>query len=129
MRVLISGPRSWKDPIVIKKRLALLPPDVTIVVGYDPKRRYPPGVDKMTYGIAKAWKMDVEPHPADWDGLGKRAGILRNYEMLDYPVPHLVIAFWDGKSTGTGHVITTARMRSIPLEIIYATKQTAKKKD
>ena len=44
--------------------------------------------------------------PADWDRHGKRAGLIRNEEMLA-TCPALdcaYLAIWDGKSTGTAHM-------------------------
>jgi hypothetical protein len=52
---------------------------------------------------------------ADWNVWGKRAGILRNLNALDYPAHH-VVAFWDGRSPGTKHVIGEARKRELPLD-------------
>lgn len=52
----------------------------------------------------------------NWKAYGKRAGILRNVAMLDQ-APDLVLAFWDGKSRGTGHTITEARKRGIAVEV------------
>lgn len=55
-----------------------------------------------------------------WNKHGKKAGILRNLEMLDLS-PDLVVAFWDGQSKGTEHVIVTALSRDLDL-ILYDPK-------
>jgi hypothetical protein len=60
--------------------------------------------------IARRLGYEVKEYPADWRGKGKRAGIIRNLEMLDTK-PDKVIAFWDGRSTGTGHTISEAKKR------------------
>jgi len=39
--------------------------------------------------------------------------------MLDWE-PELVLAFWDGRSTGTEHTITEANRRGIPVEVLTA---------
>jgi hypothetical protein len=44
---------------------------------------------------------------ADWDGLGKRAGFIRNEEVVSYC--DVLVAFWDGVSRGTAHAIARAR--------------------
>lgn len=44
--------------------------------------------------------------PADWDALGKRAGMVRN-TVMSKMCTHLV-AFWDGRSPGTKHMIESA---------------------
>lgn len=71
----------------------------------------------MAGTIALALGFRVESHPADWRGQGARAGILRNLAMLEWE-PELVLAFWDGRSTGTAHTIREARRRRIPVEVI-----------
>jgi hypothetical protein len=62
-----------------------------VVVGYDPERRYPPGVDRFAYEWASRRRdnprpdkaaVDVEPHPADWRAHPHSAGHLRNSEMV-----------------------------------------------
>lgn len=75
------------------------------------------GADRLAAGYADSLGLEVEHYPADWKRHGKRAGILRNLEMLDAE-PSLVIAFWNGRSCGTKHTIDEARRRGIPVEII-----------
>ncbi len=49
--------------------------------------------------------------------MGRRAGLDRNVRMLDSK-PDLALAFWDGQSRGTGHTITEARRRNIPVTVV-----------
>lgn len=53
---------------------------------------------------------------ADWDGLGKRAGYIRNQEMANYS--DYLIAFWNGNSRGTLHMIEIARKQNLKTRII-----------
>lgn len=53
----------------------------------------------------------VEEFHADWDAYGKRAGLIRNQKMIS--TVHGLVAFWDGKSTGTRHAIECAKKRGI----------------
>ena len=55
---------------------------------------------------AEANNIYVKEFPADWTKYGKRAGFLRNEEMAQYS--DVLIAFWDGTSKGTNHMINTA---------------------
>jgi hypothetical protein len=41
-----------------------------------------------------------EPHPADWDALGKAAGPLRNQAVVDKGATY-ALGYWDGKVLGT----------------------------
>ncbi len=45
-----------------------------------------------------------------------RAGIRWNLRMLDEQ-PDLVLAWWDGVSPGTKHMIEAAAARGIPVEV------------
>lgn len=74
---------------------------ITIVSG---KAR---GADSLGEKYARAHSLPVIECPADWDGLGKSAGYVRNEEMAK--LAKLVIAFWNGKSRGTKHMIDLAR--------------------
>lgn len=75
------------------------------------------GVDVLCGKAAAVLGLAVTVYPADWETHGKRAGVLRNLQMLDQ-WPNLVLAWWDGKSKGTLHTITEARKRKIPVEIV-----------
>jgi len=61
------------------------------------------GVDKYGELWAYSNNIDVKRFPADWKALGKRAGFKRNADMGKYADG--LIAFWDGKSKGTQHMI------------------------
>ncbi len=56
----------------------------------------------------------VHEFPADWDNLGKRAGILRNVQMADFA--DALIAFPGG--TGTAHMINEMRFRKKPIYMV-----------
>ena len=109
----MCGSRRWSDRKAIIDRLADLPDpgSVTIVHGNAQ------GADRIAHQEAQKLGLLVEPHPADWGGLGKRAGLVRNTLMAALGAD-LCIAFWDGRSTGTAHMIEQARSRGIPVEIV-----------
>jgi hypothetical protein len=69
--------------------------------------------------LAKRWawenRVQEEEYPADWNGLGLKAGPLRNQEMID-TAPDLVIAFPGGK--GTADCLERAYKANIPVNII-----------
>ncbi|MBQ9721533.1 MAG: DUF2493 domain-containing protein [Oscillospiraceae bacterium] len=74
------------------------------------------GADTLGERYAKERGIPVQRFPAQWDKYGKRAGYLRNQEMLDHA--DALIAAWDGKSRGTAHMIEIARQKGIPVRII-----------
>lgn len=57
----------------------------------------------------------IKKFPADWNTYGKRAGYLINTEMANYA--DILIAFWDGKSKGTHHMINLARRANLKVDI------------
>jgi hypothetical protein len=53
---------------------------------------------------------------ADWNKHGKSAGMRRNEAMAERA--DAVVAFWDGSSRGTAHMIELAKSRNLPTRII-----------
>lgn len=115
MKVLACGSRRFADQfaasLAIDARIGQLPADCEVIHGGAA------GADEMAGRAAYARGLPVTVFIPDWDHHGKRAGVLRNLQMLDQ-APDLVLAFWDGKSTGTAHTIVEAGKRKIPVEIV-----------
>lgn len=61
------------------------------------------GADTLGERFAKQYSVKLTQFPADWDTHGNAAGLIRNKQMGDYADE--LLAFWDGKSTGTKHMI------------------------
>jgi hypothetical protein len=61
----------------LRRLVARYRPDLVIVHGGGP------GVDESFATAARGLGIAVEPHPADRDRLGERAGPVRNQEMVD----------------------------------------------
>lgn len=57
------------------------------------------GADTLAGKWAKANGIPVIEFPADWNKHGKRAGPIRNQQMLDEGKPDVVIAFRGGQGT------------------------------
>jgi hypothetical protein len=96
---------------MIRRRLAKLPRGSEIIHGAAR------GADQKAGIAARALGLKETAFPADWRGQGSRAGVIRNLFMLDQE-PGLVLAFWDGESRGTQHMIDEAHRRDIPVEIV-----------
>ena len=69
--------------------------------------------------IAKDWGMEhgieVMEYLPEYEAYGRRAPLVRNQliaETCDY-----MLAFWDGKSTGTMHVVAWAKALGKPVEV------------
>lgn len=74
------------------------------------------GADTLGLRYASENVFDVEEYPAEWDKYGKKAGYMRNVEMAENA--NALIAFWDGKSKGTKHMIDIATERNLPIRVI-----------
>lgn len=111
MKVLVCGSRNWNVSSVIRRQLAQLPPGTLVIHGTAG------GADRIAAQSCDSLKIKHRAYPADWKLHGQRAGILRNLEMLDEQ-PQLVLAFWDGVSRGTSHVISQARKRGIRVHVV-----------
>lgn len=102
MKTIIAGSRNLNDPKLVQLAVKDCGWDITEVVCGGAK-----GIDTIGAGWAKENNIPVKFFPADWDTLGKRAGIMRNLEMACYA--DALIAIWDGISKGTLHMITAAK--------------------
>lgn len=71
---------------------------------------------KMCMIVNNRGRLGVLSCPADWDKHGKSAGYKRNEEMARNA--DALIAFWDGKSKGTKHMIDIARECNLPARIV-----------
>ena len=80
------------------------------------------GADQLGEQYAKLAGYEVSRFPADWNGLGKRAGYVRNAEMAKFAVEDgnygVLIAFWDGKSKGTKHMIDLANKHGLEVHVV-----------
>jgi hypothetical protein len=54
-----------------------------------------------------------------WEKFGKRAGLERNCEMVQaVGAKGVLVAFWNGKSTGTAHIIGEAKRAGIKTIVV-----------
>lgn len=80
------------------------------------------GADITGERFAEEYGFEVKKFIPDWDGLGKRAGYVRNAEMAKYAMSDnsygVLIAFWDGKSRGTKHMIDLAKKHGLEVHVV-----------
>ena len=115
-KIIIAGGRDFMDYNLLKEKTnkILQEKKVThkIVIISGCAR----GADTLGLRYASENAFDVEEYPADWDKYGKKAGYVRNVEMAENA--DSLIAFWDGKSKGTKHMIDIATERNLPTRVI-----------
>ena len=113
-KVIVAGSRTFSDfDLMCEKMdyfLQTVNDDIEIVSGLVP------GADSLGTKYAKKRGYHVREFPARWNTFGKRAGYLRNIEMAEYA--DACVVFWDGKSKGTKHMITTAKQYKMPVRIV-----------
>jgi len=73
------------------------------------------GADLLGERYAAERNHQIKQFPADWRLYGKSAGLKRNIEMAAYA--DALIAFWDGKSKGTKHMIDLATQAGLNVRI------------
>lgn len=124
MKVLITGGREWSNWDLIWQALRELGPNTVIIHG-DCR-----GADKMAGYVAKKLGYVVRAYPADWNGLGRAAGAIRNRKMFDLEKPELVLAFKNNiqeeirlhqsgdKGHGTADMVCYARSKGCPVNFI-----------
>lgn len=118
-RVLVTGSRDWDDVTTIGAALeqALIdaghPGPVVVVHGACPS-----GADWHADRYARWMRgrgvsIDVEKHPANWQLNGKRAGFIRNAQMVNLGAD-LCLAFIKDGSRGASHTARLAEEAGIP---------------
>ena len=114
-RVIIAGSRSFNDYELLREQcLSILQEKmrthrVIIVSGHAR------GADSLGERFANEFRLPFELHPAKWRLLGKAAGMVRNAEMAK--CSDALIAFWDGKSRGTAHMVNIARRQRLDISV------------
>ncbi len=75
------------------------------------------GADALGAAFARDQDIALYEFPADWNQYGKGAGFIRNREMAQFADG--LLAFWDGKSRGTKHMIETMQDMGKLTHIVY----------
>lgn len=130
IRLIIAGGRDFSDrnlmDIEVSKFISELVSEfpecnVRIVSGHAR------GADQCGEDYGRDHGHTVCVFPANWKLYGKRAGYLRNCEMAEFASePNSIgalIAFWDGKSRGTKHMIDIAESTGLRTVVVPYTKE------
>lgn len=126
IRMIIAGSRTFNDynklEVAVSDVIGGLknqignPIQIKIVSG---KAR---GADRLGERYAREYGYEVVEFIPDWAGLGKKAGYIRNVNMAEYASEDenrgVLIAFWDGESRGTMHMINIARRYSLQVYVV-----------
>ena len=74
------------------------------------------GADTLGEKYAQDEGFTLEIYPAQWKKFGKRAGYRRNEQMAE--VADALIAFWDGSSRGTKHMIDIMNEKNLLVRVV-----------
>lgn len=115
-RIIIAGGRDFDDYdrlCVFMDQYCLdndLGPDNTDFISGEAR-----GADSMgkQWALSRGYKVML--FPANWTDHGKSAGYIRNKQMADEATA--LVAWWDGKSRGTAHMISAMSGRGHPIHI------------
>lgn len=122
MKVIIAGGRDFNQQTYLNNAVEALRLDVTEVVSgkqktWDKDLGISYGADYQGEQWAFSKGIPVKPFPADWDKYGRSAGPRRNQQMADYA--DCLVAFWDGKSSGTKSMIQKMKALRKPCFTFY----------
>ncbi len=111
MKVIVAGSREFTDYQVVCRVLHAHRQQITQIITGGAR-----GADRL--GYRWAWKHAIRHHlfRADWERFGKSAGMRRNHQMAQ--AGDVLIAFWDGKSPGTAHMVQCMRQLGKPVVVI-----------
>lgn len=111
MKTIIAGSRGIVNYSLVKETIEESGFEITEVVSGGAR-----GVDRLGERYAKENNIPIKQFIPDWDGLGKKAGHVRNREMGDYA--DALIALWDGVSKGTAGMIEYAQKKGLKVYVI-----------
>lgn len=112
MKVAVIGSRG----IVIDNLEDYLPEDVTEIVTGGAK-----GVDTCAKEYAEKHGIKLTEFLPEYAKFRKSAPLKRNLQIIEYS--DLVLAFWDGTSHGTKHVIDNCKKKNIPFKVFLFEKK------
>lgn len=103
MKMAIVGSRTFNDyDLLLKKCLDLvLQYKIKTIVSGGAR-----GADSLAKKFANRYNLEFKEYLPDWNKNGRAAGMIRNRLIIEEA--DVVVAFWDGKSSGTKHSISLA---------------------
>jgi len=110
--VIIAGGRDFADEDLLFKKASALAKSLygmTVICGGAR------GADTLGAKWAQHYGLEVTYMPADWKAHGKAAGPIRNRAMAE--IGDVLLAFWDGKSTGTKSMINLALQKGLEVHV------------
>jgi len=111
MRLAIIGSRSFDNSKLLNETLEPYKDRIKLVVSGGAK-----GADQLGEYWARLFKIETLIFLPDWEKHGKKAGFIRNKQIIENC--DMCIAFWDNWSKGTRHSISLCEKLNKPYRII-----------
>ena len=116
-RIIIAGSRNFNNYSLLTSSLYnLLVTEIISGIEVEIVSGTAKGADQLGERFAKDHNYPIKQFPADWNTHGKKAGYLRNKQMSEYA--DMLVAFWDGESKGTKHMIELAEKNGLTVEVV-----------
>lgn len=117
-RVIVTGSRTFNDYHLLCEKLdkVFAKRKPTSIVCGEAK-----GADSLGRKYAEEHRIPINSCPADWEKHKKQAGYIRNETMAKNA--DACIAFWDGSSAGTKHMIDTASRMGLQVRVVKFDKE------
>lgn len=112
-KVIIAGTRDFNDYDMLKEKCERILSNKTDIEVISGTAR---GADQLGERYASENNYPIHRYPADWDKHGRMAGYIRNEEMAKNA--DALIAFWDGSSKGTRHMINIATGYGLQVRVV-----------
>ena len=114
--IIIAGGRDFDDYSLLQSKCLpiierqMVNHDVIIMSGHAK------GADMLGERFAEEHGLKLEVYPADWKAHYRSAGFRRNEQMGN--IANGLIAFWDGESHGTKHMIEYAKSKGFDVNVV-----------
>ena len=111
MRVAVIGSRG----LYVEDLGGYLPEGTTEIISGGAR-----GVDASAREYALRHGLKLTEYLPEYSRYGRGAPLRRNIAIIESA--DLVLAFWDGRSHGTKHVIDNCKKRNIPVQVYWMTE-------
>lgn len=111
MRTIIAGSRDFSDYTRLSRECQST--DITEVISGGAR-----GADSLAIQYAEEFNIPYKVFYAAWNVYGKRAGYVRNAQMITEGQAEQLVAFWDGSSKGTKHMINLAEQHNLKVTVV-----------
>lgn len=115
-KLIVAGGRDFTDNELLVKMLKHMA--LTVYADYPVSlvSGMARGADRLAWAYARAHNIQCYEFPADWNTYPRAAGFIRNTAMGKFGDG--LLAFHDGRSKGTAHMIDTMRRLGKPVHVV-----------